>query len=272
MAQLRRELGAGEAMALSVALMAPTLSASLNGSGIAAIAGVGVPLVMVLTTVGIALIALAFVRLTRTYNHAGSVYALTGITLGPRFGFFSGFALLGVYLAFSGSTLTGVNVFAQAFCDGIGLSADAGWVWVVVSVLACGIGLLLACGDVRFVARSLLIIEGVSIVLIVVLSTIVLARVGASGHALTTKHQSLSLTPFTGGHAAVGSLAAASVLGFFSFAGFEASASLGEETTRPRKYIPLALAMSVLVGGLLLIYATYAQSIGFGTGAAGVHS
>jgi amino acid transporter len=271
MAGLQRKLGPAEAMALSLALMAPTLSASLNGSGIAALAGQSVALVMVLTTVGVALVAFAFIKLTRAYNHAGSVYALTGATLGPRCGFFSGFALLGVYLAFSGSTLTGTNVFAQAFLSSLGADISGGALWLLISVAAAVLGFVLATADVRFIARALLAIEGVSVVLILVLSAVVLVKVAANGHTLgSATGGSISSSPFTSGTVGIGVLASASVLGFFSFAGFEASASLGEETARPRRYIPLALGVSVLFGGLLFVFAFYVQSIGFGTNAAGI--
>ena len=269
--RLRRELGPAEAMALSLALMAPTLAASLNGAGIANLAGGSVPLVMVLSTAGVALIAFGFIKLTRAYNHAGSVYALTGITLGPRSGFFAGFALLGVYLAFSGSTLTGTNVFAEAFLSSVGVDISAGAVWLLISLVAAGVGLALACRDVKVIARTLLAIEAVSIVLIVVLSTIVLVKVGADGKTIGAASEgTISKSPFTAGSLGLSALASATVIGFFSFAGFEASASLGEETANPRKYIPLALGASVVLGGLLFVYAMYSQSVGFGTDTDGI--
>lgn len=270
MSGLRRELGPAEAMALSVALMAPTLSASLNGAGIAATVGKSVPLVMAMTTIAVGLVAFSFIKLTRAFNHAGSVYALAGIFLGPRTGFFAGFALLGVYLAFSGSTLTGTNVFAEALLSSIGIDISSGALWLIVAVAAAAGGLALAVNDVKVIARSLLLIEAISIILIVVLSTIVLVKVAADGKTVSAAAEGgVSGSPFTAGTLGFGVLASASVLGFFSFAGFEASASLGEETANPRRYIPFALGFSVLLGGLLFVFAMYAQVIGFGTDAAG---
>ncbi len=268
---MSKKLGPSEAMALSLALMAPTLSASLNGAGVAGLAGKSVALVMVMTTVGVALVAYAFVVLTRAYNHAGSVYALAGTTLGPRSGFFAGFALLGVYLAFSGSTLTGTNVFAEAFLSSIGATIDGTVLWILISVVAAGLGLWLATKEIRAIARSLLVIEAFSVALILVLSVIILIKAGGGGDVLGSRKQgAITGAPFSVGSVGFSGLAAACVLGFFSFAGFEASASLGEETNNPRKYIPLALGLSVLLGGLLFVFTFWVQGIGFGTDAAGV--
>src|ERR1043165_3790629 len=88
--RLRRELHFWEAIALSVAIMAPTAAMALNGVGIAALIGRAVPLAFVFALIGVLLVSYAFVQLTREVNHAGSVYAFTGFTLGPHMGFLAG--------------------------------------------------------------------------------------------------------------------------------------------------------------------------------------
>lgn len=99
---LRRELRFWEAIALSIGIMAPGAAMALNGTLPASLVGRAVPLTFVFDTVGILLVAYAFIRLTAYFNHAGSVYALSGATLGPWAGFFSGWALLGTVLLVSG--------------------------------------------------------------------------------------------------------------------------------------------------------------------------
>jgi amino acid transporter len=91
---LRRELRFWEAIAISVGIMAPTAAMALNGTLPASLVGRAVPLAFLFAAIAIALISYSFVRLTRFFNHAGSTYALAGVTLGPRFGFFAGWALL----------------------------------------------------------------------------------------------------------------------------------------------------------------------------------
>src|SRR3954451_23133495 len=101
---LRRELRFWEAIALSIGIMAPTAAMALNGVLPASLVGTSVPLVFVFATVGVVLVMYGFVRLSRYFSHAGSAYAFTGLTLGPRAGFFSGWALLGTYLCFTAAS------------------------------------------------------------------------------------------------------------------------------------------------------------------------
>ena len=88
------------ALALSVALVGPTLAMSGNGQGLIGTVGKAIPLVFLIGLVGVSLVGYSFVRLTRHLNHAGSAYGLVGGTIGPRAGFFSGFAMLGAYVGF----------------------------------------------------------------------------------------------------------------------------------------------------------------------------
>ena len=97
---LRRELRFWEAIALSIGIMAPTAAMALNGTAPAGLIGQGVTLAFIFATVGVIFVSYAFVKLTRYFSHAGSVYAFSGATLGPRAGFFAGWALMGTYIAF----------------------------------------------------------------------------------------------------------------------------------------------------------------------------
>jgi amino acid transporter len=97
--QLRQELRLFEALAISVGIMAPTAAMALNGVAPAGLVGRAVPLAFPFAAIAIALVSYAFVRLTRYFNHAGSAYALVGLTVGPREGFFACWALLATYTA-----------------------------------------------------------------------------------------------------------------------------------------------------------------------------
>ncbi len=69
------------------------MAADINPQQTAAAAGRAV----LLSAVGVLLVAYGFVKLCRHYRHAGSVYAFAGATLGPRAGVVSGIGLLGTY-------------------------------------------------------------------------------------------------------------------------------------------------------------------------------
>jgi amino acid transporter len=118
---LRRELRFWEAIALSIGIMAPTAAMALNGVAPAGLVGRAVPLAFLFAAIAIGLISYSFVRLTRFFNHAGSTYALAGATLGPRAGFFAGWALLATYSAFIAANIAEIGLFGTSFLDGAGI-------------------------------------------------------------------------------------------------------------------------------------------------------
>jgi amino acid transporter len=118
---LRRELRFWEAIALSIAIMAPTAAMALNGVGVAAVIGRAVPLAFIFATVGVIFVSYAFWRLSAHFSHAGSVYAFTGVTLGPRAGFVAGWALFGTYLAFTAASTAETGLFGVDFFKSSGI-------------------------------------------------------------------------------------------------------------------------------------------------------
>src|SRR3954471_16571897 len=192
---LRRELRFGEAVALSLAIMAPTAAMALNGTAVAAKIGRAVPLAFLIATIGVLFVSYGFVRLTRYFNSAGSVFALAGATLGPRAGFFAGFALMGTYTLFTIASAAEVGLFGQTFLDGIG----AGNVdWLILALVAMVGVAILAFGDIRVATRSLLGMEGISVTLILVLMVVILVKV-VSGSAPSDQGFTLSVfTPESG--------------------------------------------------------------------------
>jgi amino acid transporter len=264
--KLRRELRFWEAIAISVGIMAPTAAMALNGVAPAGIVGRAVPLAFLFAAIAIALISYSFVRLTRFFNHAGSTYALAGATLGPRFGFFAGWALLATYSAFIAANIAEIGLFGTSFLGSTGIWNNASW--IVVSLIAAVLVWLLAYGDVKAVMRALLTFEGISVTLIVILIVVIFWKViggsAPNGQGFTLK----GFAPASG--TTVGAVAFASVFGLLSFGGFEGAAALGEETNNPRRNIPLAIAVAVGFCGVFYVIVMLAQSLGFGIDAPGI--
>ncbi|MBV9230807.1 MAG: APC family permease [Chloroflexi bacterium] len=255
---LRRELSFVEAIALSIGIMAPTAAMALNGSLAAGITGSAVPLAFLLATIAVGLASFSFIQFSRYFAHSGSIYAFNGIALGARTGFFSGWTLFGTYLAFTAASIAEVGNFAQTFLGNLHVNID----WLPLALIAAVLIWIFAYSDIALSTRLTLILEGISILLIVILTIVILVRGGASG--------SLTLQPFTPGNQPFSNIGLAAVFGFLSFAGFEGAATLGEETRNPRRNIPIAILAAVIGTGLLYVVVTYAQTIGFGTSDAGI--
>ena len=263
---LRRELRFMETASVSVGVMAPTLAMSVTGVAAATALGRAAPLAFAVAALGVGLVAYGFIRLAGEFSHAGSVYAFVGNTLGPRPGFLAGWALLGTYLVFPPVSIMGVAVFGRAFLNTTGLAHDADWyplvlaAWVVIWVLAAR--------GVRPTTRLVLVFEVVSVCLILVLMGVIYWRLiaGTAAGGQTLSGEVFVLPPGVG----VAALALAATSGFLAFAGFESAGSLGEESLVPTRMIPRAIITAVAFGAVFYVSCIIAQTLGFGTGAAGV--
>jgi amino acid transporter len=264
----RRELNIWEAVGISVALMAPSMAANINPQGVIGSVGRAVPLTFALATVGVLLVSYTFVRLTQKFHHSGSVYGFVGATLGARAGVVAGWGLLGTYVFYAVVTSTAAGRFLTSFLDGLGVWNDPPeWAPFLFALLALAGVYALTISPVRRGTRFLLTVEGLTVLLIIVVSVIILAKL-AGGSAPGGK--GVTFTPFeVQPGTETSALFLGVVFGFLSFAGFEAAATLGEEARHPRRDIPRAILGTAIFGGLYFIFVTWVEVQGFGTDAAG---
>ena len=262
---LRRELKVWEGVALSLGIMGPTIAMALDGTAPAGEIGTKVPLAFLLALIGIALVGYGFVRLSRYISHAGSVYALVGVTLGPRTGFVGGWALWGFYFVSVAASSAATALFGVAFLNSVGVHGNIPWLpLALLSVALCWI---VNSRKIKIAARSLLAIEVISVTLVVILCLVIFARVlnGSAPHG-----QKFTISPFLpGGGITFGAIMAASIFGFLAFAGFEGTAALGEETGNPKRDIPRALIYAIVLTGILYVLSMFAETLGFGATNAG---
>ena len=199
----------------------------------AGISGGGTALVQI---VAAGFVAYAFVIFTRGFNSAGSVYGFTGAVAGARFGFLSAWTLLLVYASFAGATYAIAADEAQAAFGGIGLHLA----WQVYAIITFALVMALAYLDITISATVILVLEGASMTLVIIACSIITAKGGFHGH-------SFSSAPFRPDGVPLSVLGLGIVFSFTAFSGFEAAATMGEESRRPQRLIPLAIAMLLAV-------------------------
>jgi amino acid transporter len=266
---LRRGLNIWEAIGISVALMAPSMAANINPQATAGSVGRAVPLAFALATLGVLLVAYTFVRLCQQYQHAGSVYGFVGATLGARTGLVAGWGLLGTYTFYGVVTSMATGIFGTSFLDEIGVWHNPpDWAPFLVGALALIGVFLLTVAPVRRGTRILLSVEGITVLLILTVSVVVLVRLLA-GSAPQGRHFTLTVFTVPAG-TGVSTLFLGVVFGFLSFAGFEAAATLGEETRHPRRDIPRAILGTAIFGGVYFVFVTAIEVMGFGATPEGV--
>lgn len=269
--RLRRDLSVWQAVGLSVALMAPSMAANINPQATAMTTGRAVPLAFLIAAVAVLLVGYGFVRLCQYFQHSGSIYAFVGLTIGPRTGVVSGLALFATYTFYGVVTSSASGILGSAFLDQTGIwSHPPTWVPFLIAAISLAGALLLTVTPARRGTSALLGIEGATVAIIVVVSVIILVRLIArqAPHG-GSQHFTLdvfTVAPGTG----INALFLGIVFGFLSFAGFEAAATLGEETSHPRRDIPRAILGTAIFGGIFFVVVTAIEMMGFGSDAAGV--
>lgn len=252
---LKRRLGLPEALSMSLSIVGPSMAMAFNVSLAARFAGRAAPLAFAIATIALGMVAVAFARFSRRVAHAGSAYAYIGESFGWRWGFLAGWTLLLTYITYAAGVTALIGNFVQAAVQNYGLQANRLW------FTSSAVGLLLAgvCAyrDVKLAGRMMLVLEALSVAAIVFLSLVILRKLAATG-----KLSIAPLIPTRGIHwSGVGYALVFCVL---SFAGFEAAATLGEETRNPQRSIPIAILGTCALAGLFYVFVTYAQVVGFG--------
>jgi amino acid transporter len=241
-----------DAIAISVSVIAPGMAAFLNVPGVAAQAGGSTPLAFLLGGIGCLALAFVVIGFTRRMASAGYAYTYASRSLGKSAGFMAGWLYAFGLACFVPMTMAGV---AFLFCDLVGLGS--GWNFPLFLI---GMVLLVALSIVRIkvTTRLQLLVGVITVAVIVVVSLITIAKGGAHGN---------SGGPFTFSHTVTGGFHGVFygiILGVTSFIGFETAADFGEETSNPRRNIPIAVIAATTFAILFYLLATYSMSIGFG--------
>jgi len=253
--------------------MAPSMAININPQASSAVTGRAVPVAFLLATIGVLLIAHTFVRLSQRFSHSGSVYAFVGVTLGPRSGVVAGWLNACTYVLFGVVTSTAAAIFLTDLARKVLAPNDLpNWAafplaWVVLFGMWA-----LATRDVRGGTTVLLVTEGLTILLILVVAGVTLTKLIAGENLITgTAGHRFDLSVFSvAPGTSVANLFLGVVFGFLSFAGFEAAATLGEETAHPHRDIPRAILATAVLGGVFFVAVSAIAMMAFGSDAAGV--
>jgi amino acid transporter len=236
------------AIALSAAAMAPVVAVVLNAPAAVPAAGAAIPLSFVLAFIAAALV----VQFARQLPTAGSFYTFNSRGLGPTAGFFTG------WLFWIGYAMLAPGLFTAfgAFChDYVVSTFQTDVPWSVFSLGAMAIVFGLSLRSIRASANlglSLLVIE---VVIFLVLGGLAIATAG-DGNTTAVFLVASSPKGFSGVGLGV-------VFGLLSFIGFDAAATLGEETRNPKRSIPLAVIGALGAVGVFYVLMMYALTAGY---------
>lgn len=237
----------------SIAFLVPLLVGLTSATGRGA--GNAAPLAVVLASIGVLALGWIISEYARRISAAGSLYDYISDGLGARVGgtfglvYYVGILALGSGLA----VMIGGTIHDTLDAEfGNAILPEGLWDVVVIAL----VGAILYFG-VAFSTRAQLVLALLSVATVFLFSLYVIIKLGGDNDVVTALSPGSSETGFSGVLFGV-------LYGVLLFTGFETAANLGEETEHPKRDIPRAVLVSVLLVAGFYLVASYAQVAGYG--------
>lgn len=260
----KRNLSTVHAVAQALAI-GPMFSVALILGGISRPdigAGWNATFAVLIAGLGVLAIGYVIALYARRFAGAGAVYEYLTHGAHPWVGVaVSGIFFLGVLFLGGGGIYLGTGILAEGFWNThVSDNGPAWWVW---GLIALAIVLFLNYIGIRIAVRAMLTFALVSFVPMIILGIVILAKGGADGISFSVFDPGeTSWFRISGGGVLGGVL-----LGILLFVGFEAAASIGEESHDPHRSIPRAVLGTVAAAAAFYVFMSFAFSQGFGKSA-----
>ncbi len=247
-------LGGLPVLGQSVAGIGPTIGAVSLIALVFADAGHGAWLTVVIASVGVLAVAVCIAQVAGSHYSSGALYNLVPKGLGTTVGFVTGWITLLTMVCSGPFLFTGFAQYLAQFLAATGLAQVASPAGSFVLGTACLIVITTtALLDIRVSTRLFLIIEGASMMAILVLLAVVFLNVPS---VIDTRQFTLH---GANGHGVI----LAIVFMILAFGGFEGSTVLGLEARNPRRALRLAVIGSVIAVAIFFLLNAYIQVLGF---------
>jgi amino acid transporter len=238
-----------EILSQSVANISPTLTPVVIVLFVFASAGNGTWLTYLVATAALMLVGLSINEFAKRSASPGALYVCIGHGLGPSMGFLAGWCLILAYIFTAISVLAGSVNYALILLSMLNVSVPPVFLFAIGTFLVW----LVAYKDIQLSTRIMLLLEGGSMALILLVCCIVFIKHGTMVDPAQFKLQGLSFDGFRLGL----------ILAIFSYVGYESATALGDEAKRPLVFIPRAVLMSALISGIFFVICSYTATLGF---------
>lgn len=236
----------------SLAYVAPAATAASFFVVEAQFAGGAVPLTFILATLGVASAMYMNYEFSKRISHAGGYYSYVSAGLGGRFGAFSGWLyyinVLGALVGFS------VLFFAGVLWPMVpGLSGNP-YGWIPLAFIPLVLIFTLLYFGLKPSLYYTMIGAIIEVLFVCTISLLI----------ILSPHTNNSFAPFTTMGASAGNLGLATVYAILGFVGLGSVITLSEELGNPKKVIPKAIILALVIGAVTYILSSYAFVVGWG--------
>ncbi len=249
----RGAVGLLAAIMLSATIMGPAVSTYFNTQFTAINAGAALPFIYLISLIAALIVANGVAEMARKLPAAGAFYTYVVRGVGPKAGFVTGTLMFLGYSLLEPAELALIGYWISNVLARYGYDVS----WLIIAAIFWVTTFVLSIRGIRISMETALIAFGIEVGVILLLCLFVLGKGGAEG---------INLQPFNPGQNpnGINGLALGLVFGILSFVGFEGAATLGEEVENPRVNVPRAIFGATLLVGVIYLFATWAETLGFG--------
>ncbi len=248
-AKLARTLGLWSIVGLGLGYMTPTVVFDTFGL-VAEKTNNVVPAAYAVALIVLVFTAVSYGKMVRVIPSAGSAYTYAREAIHPGVGFVVGWTALIDYMLLPMVNALIIRSYMEALFPDI-----PGWIWVVVFTIGVTGVIYLTMRGTSNVNMILLVFSILVMTVFVVM--VVVQLVGGAGAGTA-----VSLAPFAHSDVQFGAVLAGATVVCFSFIGFDAVSMYSEEAKTP-KIMPRAIVLTLIVGGLIFLIASYVTQLRF---------
>ena len=253
---LRRDaIGLIGATMQNITHIAPAIAALFFTQAVVSFTGEAAPLAYLLGVIVVLMLGSTLAQLSKHMPSAGGYYTYVSRALHPRIGFLTSWMYV-LYAPLAGGPIYGYFGFILANELKSNYQINVPWLWWVCVLVGAPLIAFLQHRGIRISVRAMLILGSLEMLVVLVLSIWGFASPGPGGFTFSVFDFSKKLS--------VEGFALAVVFSIQGLTGWEGAAPLAEETRDPKRNVPRATMLSIIILGVLLVIAYWGQILGWG--------
>lgn len=218
-----------------------------------------VALTYLITTVCMAFTAFSYVRMTKAYPVAGSVYTFVQKSINPHLGFLSGWVILIGYMF-----LPMLNYLVSAMYLSSAIPQVPEWVWIVGMIAIVTIVNHFGIKLTDIFNKGIVWIQIIFLVVFLIITFKYILGGGGAGTLLDTS-AFINTTELIKDNMGVSVLFGGASILALSYLGFDAISTLSEEAIHPEKNIGRAILIACIGAGSTFVILTYVLQLSWPT-------
>ena len=235
--------------------ISPAIAAFFYTAVVVGYAGVTAPLAYFLGFLVVLMLGNSLIQLSKHLPSAGGYYTYVSRAIHPRAGFLTSWMYI-LYSPLCGGAIYGFFGFILQGELKTNWSIDVPWLWAACILVGAPFVAFVQHRGIKLSTEFMVITGGLEMLIVFVLGLSGILSPGPGG---------ISSVPFNPANIASASgFALAIIFNVQALTGWEGAAPLAEETTNPKRNVPLSVILSITLIGLFLVFVFYGLITGFG--------